>query len=462
MKKVFNKIKDNRIPIICGLIPFIIFIILYFAYYPGIITFDGNNQWQQVQSGIITNAHPFFSTYFMYLLSKIWNSTNIIIIFQILVYSVIWGYFCKLLKENNKKNLILIIGTIIISSLPIIAIYSITLWKDVLYSYYLFLVAVLFYKEIIGKSNFFDYILIGFLLSMVFSYRHNGIIVAILLLIIYMIYLIKKKTNYKKIISFCLTFVAIILLISIPKNHYLSLSNKQTKNEVKLSTIDSYMLWQTGAYIKSNSIKSDDDLKFLNNIIPIKTWKKIYNPYIINGTSNCKEFDKKFLSKNIEKFRKIYFKNIKENPLILMEHYVKSDSMLLSPVMLKKGYLYIFDFSEWVPCGFDSKTNSKLPFVKKIYNYSLNISIRKPLDVLYRPAIWLYLGIIITFILSKKVYGKKIWMFIMPMLCNTLSLLPINLAQDLRYVYINFLVTFALLMILIINYDKIKKKGRIR
>ena len=50
----------------------------------------------------------------------------------------------------------------------------------------------------------------------------------------------------------------------------------------------------------------------------------------------------------------------------------------------------------------------------------------------------------------------------MPMLCNTLSLLPINLAQDLRYVYINFLVTFALLMILIINYDKIKKKGRIR
>ena len=92
----------------------------------------------------------------------------------------------------------------------------------------------------------------------------------------------------------------------------------------------------------------------------------------------------------------------------------------------------------------------------------MNISIRKPLDVLYRPAIWLYLGIIITFILSKKVYGKKIWMFIMPMLCNTLSLLPINLAQDLRYVYINFLVTFALLMILIINYDKIKKKGRIR
>ena len=222
------------------------------------------------------------------------------------------------------------------------------------------------------------------------------------------------------------------------------------------------MLWQTGAYIKNNSIKSDDDLKFLNNIIPIKTWKKIYDPYIINGTSNCKEFDKKFLSKNIEKFRKIYFKNIKENPLILMEHYVKSDSMLLSPVMLKKGYLYIFDFSEWSPCGFDSKTNSKLPFVKKIYNYSLNISIRKPLDVLYRPAIWLYLGIIITFILSKKVYGKKIWMFIMPMLCNTLSLLPINLAQDLRYVYINFLVTFALLMILIINYDKIKKKGRIR
>lgn len=239
-------------------------------------------------------------------------------------------------------------------------------------------------------------------------------------------------------------------------------SNKEIKNNKQLSTIDSFMLWQMGAYVKSDSIKSNNDLEFLNNIIPLKTWKKIYDPYIINETSNCVELNKQYIIKNKKRFRNIYLNNIKNNPIPLLGHYVKADSMLLSPVMLKKGYLYIFDFSDWEPCGFDSKVNSKIPFIRKIYNYVLRISIRKPIDILYRPAIWLYLGIIITFILSKKVYGKKIWMFIMPMICNILSLLPINLAQDLRYVYINFLIIIGLLMILMTNYDKMKKKGKLK
>ena len=61
-----------------------IFLLLFFAYYPGIITYDGNNQWQQVQSGVISNAHPFFSTYFMLLLSKLHNTTSIVLLFQMI------------------------------------------------------------------------------------------------------------------------------------------------------------------------------------------------------------------------------------------------------------------------------------------------------------------------------------------------------------------------------------------
>ena len=44
MKKIINKIRKHKFTIICGLIPFMIFLLLFFAYYPGIITYDGNNQ----------------------------------------------------------------------------------------------------------------------------------------------------------------------------------------------------------------------------------------------------------------------------------------------------------------------------------------------------------------------------------------------------------------------------------
>ena len=75
-------LKKYKKDIIIFLTTFFILGLIFLMYYPGIITYDSNNQWAQVQSGIITNAHPFFSTYFMLLLSKIWNDTRIVVIFQ--------------------------------------------------------------------------------------------------------------------------------------------------------------------------------------------------------------------------------------------------------------------------------------------------------------------------------------------------------------------------------------------
>ena len=73
----------------------------------------------------------------------------------------------------------------------------------------------------------------------------------------------------------------------------------------------------------------------------------------------------------------------------------------------------------------------------------------------YEPAFILYLSLILTIILSKRVYGKKIWLFTLPMILNIISLLPINLAQDLRYVYINYLTFYGISLIFFINIKSI-------
>ena len=461
MKKIINKIRKHKFTIICGLIPFMIFLLLFFAYYPGIITYDGNNQWQQVQSGVISNAHPFFSTYFMLLLSKLHNTTSIVLLFQMILFSFIWGALCNDLKCSKKLEVVKICFTILMSFTPIIGIYSITLWKDVLYSYYLFSLSVMIFKGINNgfKYNIIDYIISGILLALVFSYRHNGMIVSVLFLIIILFIICKKrkqitKKTLKNSLMIFLSFVIIIGIIAIPKNIILESSQKQIKEqthykkEFTISTIDSYFLWIMGAHITNGNINNISDLEFLNNIIPIEEWKDAYNPYLINDTSLAKNLDKKFLINNSKKFRNIFIKYSKKNPGTIISHYLKSDALLINPISSRYGYVYIFSFSEWSsPLGFEAITNSKLPTVKKIYNKIINYSIRRPLDLLYQPALWLYLSIIFSLILSMKVYGKKIWLFIMPMVLNTISLLPINLAQDLRYVYINFLTFFGILII---------------
>ena len=248
------------------------------------------------------------------------------------------------------------------------------------------------------------------------------------------------------------------------KNAILNESNKKitknngdkNKNEISLSTIDSYMLWMMGAHIIDDNIKDTKDLQFINNIIPINEWKQVYNPYLINNTTLAENLDKNYIVKNNSKFKKLFIKYTKKHPLTIVKHYLKSDGMLINPVSMMKGYVYVFDFSEWDnPKGFYQKTISKIPFIQRKYTTLINITLKKPFIIFYQPAFVLYSTIILTFILSLRVCGKKIWLFISPMLFNTLSLLPINLAQDLRYVYINYLTLFGVLLIFAINYKNV-------
>lgn len=461
MSKILQVFQKNKVFLLNSLISFCILLLLFLAYYPGIITYDGAYQWSQVQSKVINNAHPFFSTYFMYILSKLYNSTDIIILFQITLFSTMWGYLCQLLKCSEKSNYLKVIFTIIISILPIISVYSITLWKDVLYSYYLFGISVLIFKGFIKEYKIFDYILLGILLSMVFSYRHNGMIVAILLLIIIIKWVIKSENKRLKIrncIITMLTFIFILGIISVPKSIYLKRLPKN--NDISLSTIETYALWDFGAYILNEKTLTANEKKFLNNIIPLKKWKKIYDPYIVNSTATEDTLDKKYLKKNNTKFLNIFVRNVKKNPIILIRHYLKADGLIINPLSMKDGYLYIFDFSEWGPVGFDAKIDSKLPIFKNLYNIVINVTFIKPFNYLYQPALWLYISIILCFVLTK-IYGKKIWLFITPMLCNSISLLPINLAQDLRYVYINFPTAFAIILLFMLSYKKKKERMEI-
>jgi len=99
-------LKNNKIQkTLLYLIPFIILIGTLLVFWPGIYTYDGNNQWNQVATNNISNAHPFLSTFVLLILSKIWNSNTILFIFQIIIFSLIWGNICsELLKEKKNIN----------------------------------------------------------------------------------------------------------------------------------------------------------------------------------------------------------------------------------------------------------------------------------------------------------------------------------------------------------------------
>ena len=137
----------------------------------------------------------------MLLLSKIWNSITVVVVYQILLVSITWAYLCKIIKlENKKQTILMYIFTIIVMLLPLTCLFSITVWKDIIYTSYLFLCAILLFEWSENKYAFSSkkYCLLGLMIAMVFSYRHNGIIVSLLLLVI--IYYIKCITIHRNLI----------------------------------------------------------------------------------------------------------------------------------------------------------------------------------------------------------------------------------------------------------------------
>ena len=464
---------NEKYYIIISIITFTILFIVLLGFYPGLVSYDGNNQWQQVQSQVFTNAHPFFSTYFMYILSKIWNSVTIVILYQILLYSIAWGYFCKTIKANNKKQIIVTcILTIIITLIPLTCLYSITLWKDIIYTSYLFISAIMLYEWENNNNRFgwLKYCFFGIILFMIYSYRHNGVIVALMLLVLFYIicfvnYRRKNisKKSLKKCIMVFITFFSLIILFSIPKKTILNNSkekiDKQTSQSSNYSTIDGYMVWMMGAHLKDNNIKDEDDKEFLNNIIPLDEWKKAYNPYLINNTNLAENFDKNYLSLNKNHFKELFIKYSIRNPLSIADHYLKADALLINPISSINGYVYVYCFPEMSDLPKYTKIRPIIKPIRWFYLRLSDFSLKKPFIIFYQPAFILYISLFITFILSKRIFGRKIWLLSLPMILNTLSLLPINLAQDLRYVYINYLTFYGLLLISILNYKTILKNN---
>ena len=125
--------------LIIFLIPFIIFICYLYVFDPAIMRFDTYNQLNQIAKWEFFNWHPFFHTFIEMICIKIYPNPISISILQIVTFSTMWMIICNYFRQdNNRKNFVLqLIVTIIIALIPINAIFSITLLKDTLFSYFM-------------------------------------------------------------------------------------------------------------------------------------------------------------------------------------------------------------------------------------------------------------------------------------------------------------------------------------
>ena len=441
--------KIKKFDIVLFLIPFIMFGIALLIYYPGILSFDSYNQLEQIRTGIYSNGHPFIHTLIEMGCLKVFNSPFSIAIFQILVFSFIWSMICKYNRKNDSRceKILQVILTVLVCINPINSIMSITLWKDVLYSYIVLLIC--FVLEIFVDKHFElnikNLVAMAFLLIFASNIRHNGLIITYFLGALLVVILIIK--NFKKLhwLYFSIFLVAFNYIFMIPFAIF------DVKKETSSSSVlDSKVIQLSGAYLVNDKF-SPDELKILNKYVNIVKLRENYNPFFMDKVSGQSEINS---SKLNESRSELYFmilnKSIKE-PGVFIDFELKNTTALFG-IYRPTGCIGTILNTSIVAENQDSSIYhiNENSFVYKVSNdYVYGIMSNPFLCVLMYSSgfyFWISIAMCIYFCL-RKIRGS--FLIILPNLLNVMGLVLTIPVQDVRYVYPNFLVVYLLGLIFI-------------
>ncbi len=447
------------IPFVCGLI-------YWLAFFPGIMSYDSVNQWDQLSTLQITNWHPAIHTILMWLLTRLWYSPAIISLFQVIFASLVIGYGLNSIRNASQlPGYLFIMLGIVISANPLVGVMNVTLWKDILYSYNVLLLAILILNIVRSDGGWIlkptHFILLGSTLAGIWLFRFNGFPVVlsgmIILVIIYKKYF--RHFAYSSMIT-----LMIILFVLGPMYTIFKVDKSFSQNYglAFLNPIVSYV--KSKAYLAS---LSENEKQYLKNIYPLdRPWN--YSCY--DATVFYYEDTNIYpLIRDPLTMVKIFTHLAIRDPKIMLNHFLCLSSFVWQLNQPDNVYLETILFDNynldqkpsWLVYKDVINQSSLLPEVRGLIKRVVEAEWHRDSHmILWRPAIYMYLFLAsLAFFVYRT--GRKKWLLIsMPMIAQSVVIMFTSQLQALRYQYpvylISMLFTIPLFIMGIKRTEKIK------
>lgn len=446
------------------LIPFVIFTIYLYVFNPGVMSYDSFNQLHQIATGRFYSKHPFFHTFIEMICIRIYASPASYCVFQIGVFSAMWMVICKYFRKTQKHFYLQLIVTLIFSLIPLNAIYSITLWKDVLFSYFLmftcFLIKVLLDRNEVGYGFI---VVMSIVMACTAQLRHNGIIVILILLIVLAAYYYRKDKKLKLHITIpALTIVFILLIASLNVIYDVDNTQNDVVDNTQKDALEAKIEHMLSDYDLHLDL-SDKDSSMVHKLISEAKIKKYYNKTFsdpVYSRSNHSVYDN-------NKWDYIYI--AAKYSILHPFHFVKY-MFYSAPIVWDVtrdsdwgGIIYKTDndaskknfykqHNTTAAAGYDNATikNSGKDFYegfnKFLYDFKDNFITQ---TLFLSPALYMYLSIILLVAIQFITRSKTIYLVYLPNIINIVLVFLSTPIQDIRYLYPNFLIFYLLIIIFI-------------
>ena len=266
-------------PALCAFLLCILCWLPYFLYqYPGIMTPDSINQLEQVLHVIpYSNHHPFLHTLligFFYNIGYKLTGNMVVAVsfytfFQMCMLALTVSYLIGTLRQFRLRSLGCFIITLFYALIPYHAVFSVTVWKDILFA-----AGVLFFGcsmlRLLKEITISSLIVMGISGLVMCLFRSNGWYAYFLCLPFLLLYFRRKaKTVFPVLIG----VFAVAVIVKYPVMNSLSVIQPDLIESLSVPT------QQITAVICNDRPLTQEQLTLIENVVDLTYIKELYNPY---------------------------------------------------------------------------------------------------------------------------------------------------------------------------------------
>lgn len=309
----WNKVDKSTSPMRIFIISFFLFVltrclVLFLCQYPGELTNDSIGQITQILNGNYTNHHPYYHTMvikvFISLGLRLFNDINAAVatycFFQIIFTSICFSFAISTMSHLKTPRWIIVLSLLFFLLMPYHIIYSITIWKDIMFGCFVLLFVTFIYRcmEMIG-NQYINYSILIFSGGGICLFRSNGFFVFVVLSFLFAVI---WKLNEK---GFLFVFLGVLLFCFIMKHLVL-----KELGVVQPDTIESLSIpaQQISRVIQEGYEINQWEADALEEVIEVDRISEVYNSEVSDPIKALvrEKGNQRLIVDNKEKYIRLY------------------------------------------------------------------------------------------------------------------------------------------------------------
>jgi hypothetical protein len=399
-----------------------VWLVYLIAYNPAQMSPDSMGMWHHATSGerIGYLGFPTLIIFMVRLLTYIIPHPMFIAIVQIVLFSALCSFFMLEFYKRGISLRVIYIFAGVFAALPPNGLMITTLWSNIPYTLSMLYLTYAIFKILSpDKGKIIPYINVTLALALTYSTRHEGLVPAILCVILFLFLSLKKPVNLKLLSA---AAVGCLLIVLTQGPLYKAITAEDERN------LGAWYVLVDGLHsvVYHDGELPEETRIFMESLLPLDVWKTGYSVYDI--WSGMSREHKTVLLENVsgreglmsEAFEH-YLITFKREPLILIRNRV-ANSNLVWGVTQPKG-----SFNErcmtWTSSGnigFPHRKNFIETLITRVVYPATSLA---PLDVmLYRSGVYIILVLVLLVFLSSH-NRFKVCILFMPMLGGIIALL---------------------------------------